>query len=43
MGTRIVVNYLNAFFYENQLDASPIGTTSEGTVIGGGSILIHAK
>jgi probable HAF family extracellular repeat protein len=29
--------------YDNQLDPSTIGTTNEGTVIGGGSIMIHAK
>jgi hypothetical protein len=28
--------------YDNQLDASTEGTTSEGTVVGGGNVVVHA-
>lgn len=29
--------------YDNQMDTSMVGTNNEGTIIGGGSIEIHAK
>jgi PKD repeat protein len=29
--------------YDNQVDSSSIGTVNEGTIIGGGSIVIHTK